>query len=325
MADPTNAELAAAWLQTAKWELVRQDNQGPGIEFQILTRKVEQAPRDLLDALLTVLSTAGTTYTGALVEGKSFEGTWYQGHAWWTRAARGQEDNLVTLWQVLVCGAGQTWTFTVPGANGTTTHTLYQGKTKAAVDALLSAVSLANNNHSSPSYSEETGRWSGVIVSSPASNNSTDAAFAKTGPLVEFRTKMVQDNGQDYLISDAVQYSVRAGYLLTSAYEFYDGGLEGEYGAFLRTNTNTGYWYFKRVGRVDRQVWLVTKTEPTNPNDTDVSYTLLRQYNLFLAVGAPWGAGAGNPWQMPVRRQQGGAATPPAGEVFWPDPEGAEV
>lgn len=318
MSDPTNAQLAAEWLSTAKWAQHRYENMGPAIDFRMLTRKVGDVPRDLLDAMLALLATAGTSYTGSLAEGKDYAGTWYTGHVWWSREeSRDNQDNTFTIWQVLVCGDGSAVTFVLPGASGTVTQTLFWGKTKAAVDALFQALSAGNHNHSSPNYSEETGRWSGVIVSSPADNTTTNATFAKTGPLVEFRAGVDRVGGVDYLTVDAVQYTVRAGYLLTSAYAFYEGGLEGQYGAFLTTDTHTGYWYFKRVCRVDRQVWVITRTSVDNQDPANnATYVLLQQYNLFKAKGAPWGTDTTNEFSMPVRT---GTLNP--GQVWWPDPD----
>jgi len=239
---------AAAILADAKWGLLQDDDFHPALDFRVMVRKLEDVPRELLDQVIATLS--GTaSFTGSLTEGKDYAGTWYQGHVWWTRQDK-QADNLVTLWQCLVKGAGSAYTFAVPGANGTVTHTVFYSLTKAAVDALLSTLSTYRSNSCSPSLSREEGRWSGVVTT----GNGTEATpfYTKTGITEEEVEKRFDRDGNLIIINTLTTYTEVLDNIGQSAMlQNYSGGgpgskfspLQGNWARYIKVTSQVMYMF----------------------------------------------------------------------------------
>jgi len=275
--------LAAAYLGNEKWTLASDDYFSPGEDFRIVKRKLADVPWENLDAALQYLA-GQTSFTNLVIEGKSYEGTWFQGHVWWEKNQRKADDTNITLYQLLVCGAGGSWVFTTPNKHGPIVTTVCRDLTKATADDLLANLLNTNNNSSGWSCDRETNRWSGSITTRQESGASVVIWWDRQGVIEYIRHEHIDKDGYGvrWLYIDKVTSNFRAGSGIQFGLAAYQGGLiqGNSASSWMKQNEDNGTWSFKRVVKVERKVYqigdvsggtgLYTVSEPMQvPPDTD--------------------------------------------------------
>lgn len=247
-------------LEANPWKLHGDDNFGPGEDFRILTRKVLDLPFELLDAALQYLA-AQSSFTSLVVEGKAYTGTWYQGHVWYAKGQNRSGEPEITLFQVLVSGAGGSFVFTTPCQTGPIVSTVCYDMTKAAADALLAALLNTKNNSSGWSRDRETNRWSGSITTRDVVAGEAVNWWDRQN-VIEYRKHEYIDKdgyGQRWLYVDKVTSNFRAGTGIQFGLAAYAGGLQQDDGvsSWMRQNDASDTWSFKRVVKVERKIYFV--------------------------------------------------------------------
>jgi hypothetical protein len=99
---------AAGWLAGQKWQL--SDRMGyedfrPKSEIRQLRRMLRNVPAEMLEGIVAEL-VSHATVTAPLTEGKVWGGTWNHCKVWWTNEAAGQDNHVLTLYQLLNTGTG---------------------------------------------------------------------------------------------------------------------------------------------------------------------------------------------------------------------------
>jgi hypothetical protein len=273
---------ATAILADAKWKVHQDIDFGPKLPLRVLVRFLPDVPRDLLDAMLAVLK-ATTSFTGTLTEGKDYAGTWAQGHAWWSRQQK-VDDNTITIWQLLVTGPGAEFDFSYANSSGGITIKMLEAFTQTAVQSVLDGLGSGDSNSVSLSYDREQGLFSGMVHIKNESNMVWDAA----GPFSEWQTHEFTDHeGTHWLYKDEIGFSVRAGLIIASGHEFFSGGhKDGHFEQYREQNA----WFFKRVVKIDRTVFTVGGVDSTtgmwNPG---TPAQVGASFNIFTATSIPWG------------------------------------
>jgi hypothetical protein len=260
MSDLTDQEaLAAQFLTDNKWKLASDDNFAPGEDFRIIKRRMDDLPWENLDAALQYLAGLASFAT-PVIEGKTYTGTWYQGHVWWEKSQRRADDTSITLYQLLVCGAGGSFVFTTPTQGGPVVTTVCYDMTKAAADALLVALLNTKNNSSGFSWNRETNRWSGSITTRDVVG--AIASWWDRQGVIEYRKHEYIDKdgyGQRWLYVDKVTSNFRAGAGIQFGLAAYAGGLQQDDGAssWMQQSYEKDTWYFKRVVKVERKIYFL--------------------------------------------------------------------
>ena len=201
---------------------IEKDDQYPVLNnFRITVRRVEGMDREYLSELLAALA-AQTFPNGALVDGKPIAAPITVGHVWWTQQSRsGGQDNVATLYQVLVSGgladksgnkAPATYTVTYASGKQVTIKTSFYGFDKAALDLLVATITGPGgtgdgaNNRVNDSLDEETGRWSGVIES--FLDTSYSSGFLNQTGIDNFVENVIAPNKRVYQFSYAATYKI---------------------------------------------------------------------------------------------------------------------